>query len=234
MIKVVTYRCRDQISAADKGGDINLKVKARAGRRLVLPVLLMLLAGVAAAHPGGVDKAGCHNNRSTGGFHCHEGSPGAADVDPDSPDELQGKVVAVVDGDTLKILDAQNMAHKVRLTGIDAPEKSQPFGQASRDKLEDMVAGRQVTVRSIKYDRYGRILGNVWVQPGDCSRCGRTLHVNHAQILAGMAWWYRYYADEQSEEDRGRFESAEQEAIARKWGLWAEPDPVPPWVWRRR
>ena len=148
-------------------------------------------------------------------------------------DELLGRVVAVTDGDTIKVLDTNSTLHKVRLVGIDAPEKSQAFGGASRRKLESMVAGQQVIVRSVKYDKYGRILGSVWVQPRDCATCGKTLYVNHAQILAGMAWWYRYYADEQSEEDRGRFESAEREAIARKWGLWADPNPVPPWVWRR-
>ena len=132
------------------------------------------------------------------------------------------------------MLDANSTLHKVRLTGIDAPERSQPYGNASRKNLESMVAGRQVLVRFTKNDKYGRILGNVWVQPRDCLPCGKTLYVNHAQILAGMAWWYRYYAHEQSEEDRGRFESAEREAVARKWGLWADPDPVPPWVWRRR
>ena len=150
------------------------------------------------------------------------------------PHELLGRVVAVTDGDTIKVLDANSTLHKVRLTGIDAPERSQPYGNASRKNLESMVAGRQVLVRFAKNDKYGRILGNVWVQPRDCLPCGKTLYVNHAQILAGMAWWYRYYADDQSEGDRGRFESAEREAIARKWGLWADPDPVPPWVWRRR
>jgi endonuclease YncB( thermonuclease family) len=148
--------------------------------------------------------------------------------------ELLGRVVAVTDGDTIKVLDANNTLHRVRLSGIDAPERSQPFGAASRKNLESMVAGQQVIVRSVKYDKYGRILGSVWVRPRDCPPCGKTLYVNHAQILDGMAWWYRYYADEQSEEDRGRFESAELEAIARKWGLWADPKPVPPWVWRRQ
>lgn len=149
-------------------------------------------------------------------------------------DELLGRVVAVTDGDTIKVLDANSTLHKVRLVGIDAPEKSQAFGGASRNNLELMVAGQQVIVRSVKYDKYGRILGSVWVQPRDCSSCEKALYVNHAQILAGMAWWYRYYADEQSEEDRGRFESAEREAIARQRGLWADTNPVPPWVWRRR
>ena len=198
---------------------------------IVITAVLLFVSLAAIAHPGGVNSSGCHTNRSSGEYHCHgqAGDEAGAGVQ-----ELQGRVVAVTDGDTIKVLDANNVSHKIRLSGIDAPEKSQPFGGASRKHLESMVAGKQVLVRSVKHDRYGRVLGNVWVQPRDCLRCGKTLYVNHAQLLAGMAWWYRYYADDQSEEDRGRFESAEREAIARKWGLWVDPDPVPPWVWRRR
>ncbi len=82
-------------------------------------------------------------------------------------------------------------------------------------------------------DITGRVVGKVWVQPADCPSCGKTLDVNHAQLLAGMAWWYRYYAKEQSPEDRGRYESAEDEAKARRWGLWADPEPINPYDWRR-
>lgn len=96
-----------------------------------------------------------------------------------------------------------------------------------------MVAGKDVRVESSKKDRYGRVLGKVWVQPGDCPTCGKTLNANHAQILSGMAWWYRYYAKEQPPEDRGRYESAEDEARKRGWVLWTGPEPVPPWDWRR-
>ena len=96
-----------------------------------------------------------------------------------------------------------------------------------------MVAGKEVLVESDKNDRYGRVLGKVWVQPSDCPTCGKTLDANHAQLLAGMAWWYRYYAKEQSPEDRGRHESAEDEAKARKWGLWADPNPINPYDWRK-
>ena len=95
------------------------------------------------------------------------------------------------------------------------------------------AAGKEVFVESSKEDRYGRMLGKVWVQPSDCSTCGKTLDANHAQILAGMAWWYRYYAKAQSPEDRGRYESAKDEAKARKWGLWADPNPVNPYEWRK-
>jgi endonuclease YncB( thermonuclease family) len=147
--------------------------------------------------------------------------------------DITGRVLSVTGGDTIKVLDSSNTQHKVRLTGIDAPERGQPFGTVSRDHLADMVAGKEVFVESSKKDRYGRILGKVGVQPLDCSSCGKTLDVNHAQILAGMAWWYRYYAKEQSPEDQGRYESAEDEAKARGWGLWADPNPINPYKWRK-
>ena len=147
--------------------------------------------------------------------------------------DIRGKVVAVTDGDTIKVLDENKVQHKVRLTGIDAPEKAQPFGNASRKHLASIVAGKDVRVETTGRDRYGRVLGKVWVQPPDCPGCGKTLNANHAQILAGMAWWYRAYAKDQSPQDRGRYESAVNEARKRKRGLWSEPDPIPPWVWRR-
>ena len=147
--------------------------------------------------------------------------------------DITGHVVAVTDGDTIKVLDANNAQHRVRLTGIDAPERKQPFSSVSTKHLASMVAGKEVYVESSKTDRYGRTLGKVWVQPRDCPSCGKTLNVNHAQILAGMAWWYRHYAKDQSPEDRGRYESAEDEAKARKWGLWEDPNPTAPWDWRR-
>ena len=147
--------------------------------------------------------------------------------------DITGRVVAVTDGDTIKVLDGSNTEHKIRLTGIDAPERGQPYGTVSRDHLASVVAGKEVKVESTKNDRYGRVLGKVWVQPADCTTCGKTLNANHAQVLAGMAWWYRYYAKEQSPEDRGRYESAEAEARARRWGLWADPNPINPYDWRK-
>jgi len=154
-------------------------------------------------------------------------------LSPPALADISGRVVAVTDGDTIKVLDADNVQYKVRLKGIDAPERGQPFGKASRNHLAFMVAGKEVRVVSSGEDRYGRVLGKVWVQPADCPSCGKTLDANHAQVLAGMAWWYRYYASEQSPEDRGRYESAEDEARARGWGLWADPEPISPYEWRK-
>ena len=75
--------------------------------------------------------------------------------------DLSGRVVGVTDGDTIKVLDSCSIEHKVRLSGIDAPERGQPFGTASTKNLNRMVAGKQVKVESSKSDRYGRILGKV-------------------------------------------------------------------------
>jgi endonuclease YncB( thermonuclease family) len=112
--------------------------------------------------------------------------------------DINGKVVVVTDGDTIRVLDANRVQHKIRLAGIDAPERGQPFGNASRKYLASLVAGKAVRIESTKKDRYGRVLGKVWVQPRDCPSCSKTLNANHAQILAGMAWRYLDYVKDLS------------------------------------
>lgn len=87
--------------------------------------------------------------------------------------DISGRIVRVLDGDTVEVLDTGNHLTRVRLAGIDAPEKSQPFGQRSRQELTSMVAQRSVIVRGCDTDRYGRLLGTVWLGTKD---------VNAAQI----------------------------------------------------
>lgn len=142
-------------------------------------------------------------------------------------------MVSISDGDTLTFLDTSNLQHRVRIGGIDAPEKAQPFGNRSKQNLERMAKGKEALADCPKTDRYGRKVCKVWVQPEDCPSCGKTLDVGYAQISVGLAWWYRAYAREQSAEDRGRYESEENEAKLRKRGLWVESSAVPPWEWRR-
>ena len=146
---------------------------------------------------------------------------------------LDGTVVNVADGDTITVLDSNNVQHRVRIAGIDAPEKSQPFGNASRKRLVELVARKEVRVEFNKHDRYGRIVGKVLVTPPDCPTCGKTLDVGLAQVTTGMAWWYRKYAHEQSPEDQGRYGFAEQEAKTKKVGLWQDKYPQPPWEFRK-
>ena len=107
---------------------------------------------------------------------------------------IEGIVVHVADGDTITVLDSKKVQHRVRLAGIDAPEKGQPFANASRKQLGELVEVKEVRVEFEKYDRYGGIVGKVLVTPPDCSTCGKTLDVGLAQITSGMAWWFRRYA----------------------------------------
>lgn len=140
-------------------------------------------------------------------------------------DVLHGRVVSVADGDTLTILDASNQQFKIRLKGIDAPEKRQPFGQVSKQHLASMVFGKPVAVEWFKRDRYQRTLGKVLLDGRD---------VNQEQIKSGMAWHYKKYAKEQPLEDRQSYSDAETEARQRMIGLWQEANPVPPWEFRHK
>ncbi len=133
--------------------------------------------------------------------------------------ELSGRVTRVVDGDTLDLLDAANRQHRIRLHGIDTPESGQPYGRAATRALADRVAGEGVGVDVKDTDRYGRTVGVVYLG-GD--------NINTALVKAGYAWWYRKYAPFSDE-----LRVAEAEARKAGRGLWADPNPVPPWDWRR-
>lgn len=139
-------------------------------------------------------------------------------------DTLVGEVVGLADGDTVTVLDAQKSQHKIRLAGIDAPEKGMPWGQKSKEALSDRVYRRTVTVEWHKQDRYGRLIGKIMVDGQD---------VNLAHVADGMAWHYKKYAQEQTSNDRARYAQAELDARSTRRGLWADPDPIPPWAWRK-
>ena len=139
-------------------------------------------------------------------------------------EQIQGTVVGVADGDTLTILDNDRKQYKIRLVGIDAPEKNQPYGQQSKRALSKMAFGRAVTVYWKKCDKYGRIVGKIAVNNQD---------INLEQLNSGMAWWYRQYAHEQTVVDRTLYEVAEDSAKKKRIGLWRDDNPTPPSAWRR-
>ena len=132
---------------------------------------------------------------------------------------IYGRVVVVTDGDTIKVLSASNIQTKIRLDGIDAPEKSQPFGGSSKKALAKKIAGRDVLVLSKEKDRYGRAIGVVMVD-------GR--NINREMVAEGYAWAYLKYLTDQ------RVIELESEAKALRAGLWAlQPDQIQaPWEWR--
>lgn len=131
--------------------------------------------------------------------------------------ELQGRVVAVVDGDTLTILDVDRQQHRIRLAEIDAPEKAQPFGQRSKRALAELCFGRDAVIEDKGRDRYGRTIGRVSCEGIDA---------NAEQVRRGMAWVYDRYVTDQS------LYAIQTEARTARRGLWADSAPVPPWEWR--
>lgn len=132
---------------------------------------------------------------------------------------LTGKVIAIADGDTITVLDAEKTQHKIRLQGIDAPEKGQVFGTVARKALGDKVDAKSVRVTWKEKDRYGRIIGEVYLGER---------HINQEMVEDGLAWWYRKYAPKDRE-----LEAGEKKAQDKKRGLWRDKAPVPPWEWRK-
>jgi endonuclease YncB( thermonuclease family) len=138
---------------------------------------------------------------------------------------IQGKVVAVADGDTITVLDAKNTQHKIRLQGIDAPENAQAYGKRSKQSLHQLIHGIQVDVEFQKKDKYGRTVGKVLHNGTD---------VCLAQIKLGMAWHYKQYESEQPKEDREIYSHAELSARSQAIGLWKDKHPAPPWEFRKQ
>lgn len=141
-----------------------------------------------------------------------------------SAETITGRVVGVTDGDTITIRDASNQQFKIRLSGIDAPEKGQSFGNRAKESLSEMVFTKQVVVESNKEDRYRRKVGKVQHEGTD---------VNLEQVKRGMAWHYTAYAKEQAPADREAYANAEAEARVQRRGLWRESTQSAPWEVRR-
>lgn len=137
--------------------------------------------------------------------------------------ELQGRIIGVLDGDTVDLLTQGKELVRVRLSGIDAPEKRQAFGNAAKKALSDLAFDRQVRVDGGKRDRYGRFIGKILLNGTD---------VNLQMVNRGYAWHYVKYEKEQMLEDRLIYRAAEALAKSRRLGLWDDKDPVAPWEFR--
>lgn len=137
---------------------------------------------------------------------------------------LTGRIIGVSDGDTITLLDSERVSHKIRVAGIDAPEKQQPFGVKAKTSLSGLAYNRTAEAECRKIDRYRRKVCVVFVSGKD---------VGLEQIKAGMAWWYQQYAKEQTRQERIDYERAESLAMQHRYGLWNSKNPMPPWEWRR-
>lgn len=131
------------------------------------------------------------------------------------------RVVSISNGDTFTAIDAQQRQVKIRLRGLDAPEKAQPFGQAARKSLGELLDGKivRVDVAEVDRDRFDRIVARVWVD---------NVEVNRQQLARGMAWTTTEFHPASNDYNK-EVAHAQREGA----GLWADPAPVPPWEWRK-
>ncbi|EHW4955525.1 thermonuclease family protein [Escherichia coli] len=168
--------------------------------RIFLSVILFLFTAFQSANAGGI--------------------PGAlAGILSTLNQEIQGKVIRVLDGDTIEVLQDKKPV-RIRLANIDAPEKKQAFGRWSANQLKALLAAQPVTVTYTQTDRYGRIIGHVFTTNGtDASRF---------MVQSGAAWVYERYNVDES------LPALQREAQEQKRGLWVDANPVPPWEWRIR
>lgn len=148
---------------------------------------------------------------------------------------LRGTVIRIADGDSITLLDANHVEQRIRLSGIDAPERGQPFGRDAKQSLSSIAFGKVAEVEWETRDRYGRIVGKVMLPDPACKtrECPNNVDAGLIQLHRGMAWWYRSYADQQSRTDRRAYDDAERDARRRHAGVWSDPDSIPPWEWRR-
>lgn len=128
-----------------------------------------------------------------------------------------GTVVGVTDGDTITVLDSDNVSHKIRLYGIDAPENLQTYGYRSKQLLSALVNGDEVHINYCTKDSYGRVIGKVYIN---------SLYVNAEMIRLGMAWHYKQYSKDKD------LAELEDSARREKRGIWSQYMPTPPWEYR--
>lgn len=132
-------------------------------------------------------------------------------------EELSGEVVGVADGDTLTLL-VNNKQVKIQLAEIDSPEKEQPWGSQAKQALSKKVSRKKITVDVLEIDRYGQVVGRIWLDERD---------INRELVAEGHAWVYRQYMTDPS------ILNDEHNARKQQLGLWSLENPVPPWEWRR-
>jgi len=134
--------------------------------------------------------------------------------------DFQAKVMHIADGDTITVLNAANEQVKIRLNGIDCPEKAQAYGKKAKQFTKNLVGGQAVTIQAHDQDRYGRTIGDVILEDGR--------NLSQELVRAGYAWWFFKYSDDE------QLGILEVKAKIAKVGLWTDKNPVPPWIFRHR
>ena len=150
---------------------------------------------------------------------------------PPAPPVVDGTSIDVQDGDSFVLRDDLGNRIRVRISGIDAPEKSQAFADRSRQHLRDLMRDVRIRLEPVKVDVFGRTVARVWILSED-GKAGKDAGL--AQIETGMAWHFKRYRSDQHDQDAARYAKAEREARSEGLGLWRDPRPEPPWDFRAR
>jgi len=184
---------------------------------------ILLCANQVQAHPGRTDTQGCHTNRQTGEYHCHNLGTNTPS-NPQSTNESSAQVVSVGDGDTLRA-KMQGQTVTIRLGCIDAPEMAQsPFGVQARNRLQQILpVGQTVRVREIDRDRYGRTVAELFLG-------GRS--VNLQMVAQGQAAVYTQYLSGCAA-TKNQYLQVENQAKQQRLGFWSQSNPVMPWDFRQ-
>ncbi len=138
-------------------------------------------------------------------------------------DLIEGKVVAVEDGDTFSVQTADEVVHQIRFQAVDAPENRQPYYVKSAKNLKELLLNKTVKVVVLAKDSGGRLIGTVFLDGQD---------VGLTQLENGMAWYYKRYAYDQTSAARKAYADAQTKAAADRKGLWEGKNQIPPWVFR--
>lgn len=185
---------------------------AKSAQLLAFALLLGLLGG-----PGAQARAGAAS------------PPASTQASVAPPAEvvawIDGVVEHVYDGDSFRLRASDGREVGVRIAGIDAPERTQPFANVSRRALRDAIESREVRIEAIKADAYGRVVGRVFVGGRD---------VGLEQLDRGLAWHFTRYDSDLAPAERERYARAQADAQARRAGLWSEKDPRAPWLFRQQ
>ena len=161
-------------------------------------------------------------------------SPTAARVHARAPAStlppIEGIAIDVQDGDSFVLHAGDGRRLRVRIAGIDAPERQQPFSEHARRRLGELLRDRRLRVEPIKQDVYGRTIARVTLLDG--AMPGRDAAL--AMIESGLAWHFERYRADQTADESARYAEAQRRARRQSAGLWREAEPEPPWDFRSR
>lgn len=132
---------------------------------------------------------------------------------------IKGKIIKIVDGDTYDLLTQEKKSYRIRMNGIDAPEKGMSFYKVSKNTLGKLIFNKQVKIEQIDKDNYGRLICNTLLDD--------TISVEYEMVKNGLAWHFKKYSDDTI------LANAETSARSLKIGLWSEGNPIPPWEIRK-